>query len=73
MTIATEGQIQQQLISFGDFIARYGDGNRYLSAKLTTAQETLERDRQELPKVRATINSDRTIFLSMLALYHVII
>ena len=29
MTIATERPIQQQLLSFGDFIARYGDSNRY--------------------------------------------
>ena len=29
MTIATERPIQQQLLSFGDFIVRYGDSNRY--------------------------------------------
>jgi len=29
MTIATERPIKQQLLSFGDFIARYGDSNRY--------------------------------------------
>jgi Uma2 family endonuclease len=29
MTIATEIPIQQQLLSFGDFIVRYGDSNRY--------------------------------------------
>ena len=29
MTIATERPIQQQLLSFSDFIARYGDSNRY--------------------------------------------
>jgi len=29
MTIATERPIQQQLLSFGDFIARYDDSNRY--------------------------------------------
>ena len=29
MTIATERPIQQQLLSFEDFIARYGDSNRY--------------------------------------------
>ncbi|PZO38877.1 MAG: hypothetical protein DCF19_15515 [Pseudanabaena frigida] len=29
MTIATERPIQQQLLSFGDFIARYGHSNRY--------------------------------------------
>ena len=29
MTIATERPIQQQLLCFGDFIARYGDSNRY--------------------------------------------
>ncbi|GBO54044.1 hypothetical protein APA_1992 [Pseudanabaena sp. lw0831] len=29
MTIATERPIQQQLLSFGAFIARYGDSNRY--------------------------------------------
>ena len=29
MTIATERQAQQQLLSFGDFIVRYGDSNRY--------------------------------------------
>ena len=29
MTIATERPIQQQLLSFDDFIARYGDSNRY--------------------------------------------
>lgn len=29
MTIATEIPIQQQLLSFGDFIIRYGDSNRY--------------------------------------------
>jgi Uma2 family endonuclease len=29
MTIASEIPIQQQLLSFGDFIVRYGDSNRY--------------------------------------------
>jgi Uma2 family endonuclease len=29
MTIATERQAQQQLLSFSDFIVRYGDSNRY--------------------------------------------
>jgi len=29
MTIATEIPIQQQLLSFGDFLVRYGDSNRY--------------------------------------------
>jgi Uma2 family endonuclease len=29
MTIATEIPIQQQLLSFSDFIVRYGDSNRY--------------------------------------------
>ena len=29
MTIAIERPIQEQLLSFGDFIARYGDSNRY--------------------------------------------
>jgi Uma2 family endonuclease len=29
MTIATDRPIQQQLLSFGDFIVRYGDSNRY--------------------------------------------
>jgi Uma2 family endonuclease len=29
MTIATERPIQQQLLSFSDFIIRYGDSNRY--------------------------------------------
>jgi Uma2 family endonuclease len=29
MTIAIERPIQQQLLSFGDFVARYGDSNRY--------------------------------------------
>jgi Uma2 family endonuclease len=29
MTIAIERPIQQQLLGFGDFIARYGDSNRY--------------------------------------------
>jgi Uma2 family endonuclease len=29
MTIATEIPRQQQLLSFGDFIVRYGDSNRY--------------------------------------------
>jgi Uma2 family endonuclease len=29
MTIATERPIQQQLLSFSDFIVRYGDSNRY--------------------------------------------
>ncbi|MFN5891694.1 MAG: Uma2 family endonuclease [Dolichospermum sp.] len=29
MTIATEIPIQPQLLSFGDFIVRYGDSNRY--------------------------------------------
>ena len=29
MTIATKRPIQQQLLSFDDFIARYGDSNRY--------------------------------------------
>jgi Uma2 family endonuclease len=29
MTIATERQAQQQLLSFSDFIIRYGDSNRY--------------------------------------------
>jgi Uma2 family endonuclease len=29
MAIATDRPIQQQLLSFGDFIVRYGDSNRY--------------------------------------------
>ncbi|MFN7716958.1 MAG: Uma2 family endonuclease [Pseudanabaenaceae cyanobacterium] len=29
MTIATDRPIEQQLLSFGDFIVRYGDSNRY--------------------------------------------